>query len=120
MLGIVGYSDWIEARLGFGERPAEAGEMLVPFCVVVLDLDRVLYEDRTTHYLIDYCNDHDGGRLADLPAWAAWAEQASALGEAGARTFQKRHDLHADRDRIATLLESYERLKADTLNRGLR
>ncbi len=96
-LGIVDYPAWIEARLGFGDRPEEAVEMIVPFCVVVLDLDRVLHENRTTHYLVDKFNEHYCGRLEQLPAWDDWRDQVGKLGELGARTFQNTYDLHGER-----------------------
>lgn len=118
-LGIVDYSDWIEARLGFGERPEEAREMIVPFCIVVLDLDRVLHEDRTGHYLVDKFNDHFDGKLAQLPAWSDWRSRVCELGELGALAFDGRHDLHAERERMAVLLNTCEKLRMEAVANGL-
>lgn len=117
-LALVGYRDWIEARLGFGERPEAAAEMLVPFCVVVLDLDRILHEDRTSHYLIEKFNAHYDGRLEQLPGWEAWGNEVGALGTLGARTFEGGHDLHSERARIARLRDTYDQLAAEACESG--
>jgi hypothetical protein len=116
-LGIVDYPDWIDARLGFAARPAAAVEMLVPFCVVVLDLARVLHANRTEHYLIDRFNRRYDGQLEKLPAWAAWSAQIHELGQLGARTFENCHDLHRESGRIALLLETYEGLSEQARER---
>ena len=118
-LGVVGYSDWIDVRIGFGDRPEEAAEMIVPFCVVVLDLERVLHENRTRHYLVENFDEHFGGELATLPAWDDWQSQVQDLGDRGAGAFQNRCDLREERHRISSLLETYEKLRNEALSAGL-
>ena len=118
-LGVVGLKNWVDARLGFGDRPEEAAEMLVPFCVVVLDLDRVLHEQRTGHYLVEAFDQRFGGRLSGLPSWDEWAERVLKLGDMGARTFQNRFDLHSQGSEIASLLACYKRLEAEAGARGI-
>jgi transglutaminase-like putative cysteine protease len=118
-LGIVGYGGWIEARLGFGARPKEAVEMIAPFCVVVLDLDRVLHDNLTRRYLVDQFNEHFDGQLAALPAWDAWCAGVAELGKLGALAFQNQHDLRQDRGRIQRLNEAYHHLREQAREAGL-
>ncbi|MEZ4573197.1 MAG: transglutaminase-like domain-containing protein [Thermomicrobiales bacterium] len=119
-LAVVGVAGWIEARLGFEPRPPDAEEMLVPFCIVVRDLDRVLHENRTGHYLIDLFNQHYGGGLEGLAAWGSWTEQALELGELGARTFRNEYDLHGEIQRIERFLETYRELAEQARSAGIK
>ncbi len=118
-LALVDYPDWVEARLGFGARPDLAAEMLVPFCVVVLDRQRVLGENRTVHYLVDQFNARYDGRLSELAGWTAWRDEVATLGEIGAQTFAGKHDLHGERERISSLYKTYLQLVDEARERGI-
>ena len=93
--------------------------MIAPFCIVVLDLDRVLHDNRTTHYLIDKFNARFCGALEQLSAWKDWCQEVRVLGDLGALTFQNTHDLHADSGRIGSLLDTYLQLKEQARDAGV-
>jgi hypothetical protein len=117
-LGVVGITSWIEARLGFGRRHPEAVEMLVPFCVVELDLERRLGNYRTHHYLVESLDAYYGGSTARLPSWREWVSQVTALGDLGARAFLGETDLHAESGRIKTLWNIYRQLADEAAVEG--
>lgn len=91
-LGVIGLDAWIDARVGFAERPEAATDMLVPF-VVIVRVDGQI-EDRSRHYLIDAFDARYDGKLSGLEAWAAWTRSVGELSALGAAAFAGEVNLH--------------------------
>ncbi len=112
-LGLVGERQWLESRLGFGERYSldpSSQDMIAPFAVFAYEQDR-LVEDRTRHYLIDGFNRLYSGRLQGLPAWDDWVSGVLSLSPKAAAAFQGRVNLHDFDKEISSLDETYRALK---------
>ena len=107
-LGVFGLPQWIEARLGFGNRPKAAADMLVP--IVVLAENRAGdLDDRSEHYLIVEFNAFYGGDLERLEAWSRWEEGIRRLREPVRAAFAGELNLHGH----SALIEEAERAYLD-------
>ncbi len=118
-LDLVGFDDWLRARVGFGARPTHAilpsRDMLVPFAIFAVD-GRSL-TPRTERYLIRGFDDLYGGRLSRLDAWHEWVRAVVAVQPAALGAFEGKVNLHKEADKILAVQKAYERLAASRPSR---
>lgn len=114
-LGVVGEREWVQARLGFGERvtmdPASA-DMIAPFAIFVFGPDGVV-ESRTRHYTIDAFDEAHDCALRALPSWKEWIEVIGGLEEKAKGAFQGEFNLHQAEGEIRRAHEVYAKLRAE-------
>jgi hypothetical protein len=114
-LGIVGEQEWVQARLGFGERfsmdPTSA-DMIAPFAIFVTGPDGVLMS-RTRRYVIDAFDETHESALSGLPSWKEWIEVIERLEEKAKRSLQGKFDLHQAENEIRRAHDVYARLRAE-------
>ncbi|MCA0377298.1 MAG: transglutaminase-like domain-containing protein [Gemmatimonadetes bacterium] len=127
--GVVGEPAWAAARLSLERRPAPrvaavgpiAADMVVPFVVAAGVRRSGPYDiDRTRHYLVDAFDRIYGGKASALPSWPAWVRDVEALSVHARAAFAGQTNLHAHTADIAALAATYERLRREALERGLR
>lgn len=113
-LGVVGERDWLEARLGFGERftlDPISTDMIAPFAVFAADDHGTFTLDRTRHYIIDGFDGLYSGRLHRLPAWPEWVRLVEDLDPKVRGAFGGKVNLHDSGAEIDELAATYDRLK---------
>ena len=126
--GVVGYDQWIPARLALADRPLPrvpavvpiAADMQAPFVVLAQEKRSASFEeDRTTFYLVDEFARLYGGRLASLPAWNEWVAAVRELSPHARGAFEGKENLHRQTDRIAHLKLVYDSLAAQAAARKI-
>ena len=119
--GVVGYDQWIPARLALADRPLPrvsavvpiAADMRAPFVVLAQDTRSGPFEeDRTTFYLIEEFARLYKGNLAALPAWNEWVAAVKEVSPHARGAFEGKENLHLRADRIAHLKLVYDSLTA--------
>lgn len=112
-LNIVGYDEWVKARMGYGRRPVNdiiaSRDMLVPIAVFAVDTGGRLV-DRSRRYLIDgfaVYNPAAPGR----PEWMQWTADIETFSADAALAFEGHYNLHQDEGLIAELEKVYRALK---------
>jgi hypothetical protein len=123
-VGVVGFQEWIAARMAFTERrkpqvPAVAEiveEMLIPFTVVALESKRGKpVENRSEFYVVDGFNSFYGKKLEKLPSWNEWKTLDAKLSAFGSAAFAGDVNLHEHNNLIEQVAEAYEKLKTEAL-----
>jgi hypothetical protein len=113
--GVIGLTDWLKARVWFGERKtidtAISNEMIVPFAIFITDDNKAPVESRTAWYLIESFNALYNGKLAALPEWTEWKEAVNRLEKPAMNAFSGKENLHAYQPDIEKLAGIYQRLK---------
>ncbi len=118
-MGAVGEDEWIAARYGFGDRYTLnpiSDDMIAPFAVLVLDKDRNLIENRSTHYGVDGFNGLYDNQLERLPSWEKWKAGIADLSQKAAGAFKGDINLHTHTEEIKDLWETYFALKEEFNN----
>jgi hypothetical protein len=114
-LGVVGEREWVQARLGFGERftmdPTSA-DMIAPFAVFAAGPDGLLVS-RTRRYVIDAFDETHESALSGLPSWKEWIDVIEGLEEKAKGALQGTFDLHQAEDEIRRAHDMYARLRAE-------
>jgi hypothetical protein len=114
-MGVIGVTDWLKARVWFGERKtidtAITNKMIVPFAIFITGANNAPQDSRTSYYLIEKFNTLYGGQLSTLTAWTDWTAAVNTLTEPARNAFLGKKDLHTHQDEIRNLAEVYERLK---------
>lgn len=113
--GVIGLTDWLKARVWFGERKtidtAISNEMIVPFAIFVTGNDKLPVESRSAYYLIDKFDELYGGRLSSLPQWADWTNAVKNLADPSRNAFLGKENLHLYQEVIRRLADTYQALK---------
>lgn len=115
-LNLVGYSQWLQARVGFGARPTHAilpsRDMLVPFGVLAETGDPTHpFESRTARYLIEgFASEVPGA--AQTTGWPTWNREISAIAPHVEAAFAGRYDLHKDDEQIRQIEQTYLAMKS--------
>ena len=126
--GVVGYDQWLPARLALADRPLPrvkavvpiAADMRAPFVVLAQEKRSGPFEDdRTTFYLIDEFARLYHGRLATLPAWNSWVAAVREVSPHARGAFEGKENLHLQTDRIAHLKLVYDSLIAEAAARKI-
>ena len=121
-VGVVGFQEWIAARMAFTDRrkpqvPAVAEiveEMLIPFTVVALESKRGKpVENRSEFYVVDGFNSFYRNKLEKLPSWNNWKALDAKLSAFGSAAFAGDVNLHEHNNLIEQVAEAYEKLKAE-------
>lgn len=114
-MGVIGLTDWLKARVWFGERKtidtSITNDMIVPFAIFVTGSNNAPEESRTSYYLIDRFNDLYGGKLQNLPEWKDWVSIVNALITPSKNAFLGKENLHEHQQEISKLASVYEQLK---------
>lgn len=113
--GVIGITDWLKARVWFGERKtidtAISNQMIVPFAIFATGMTKKPGESRTSWYLIENFNKLYDGKLAGLPDWNEWTKGVMNLDQPALNAFLGKENLHTHQPDIAKLAEVYQRLK---------
>ncbi|MEP6732883.1 MAG: transglutaminase-like domain-containing protein [bacterium] len=126
--GVVGFSEWLPARLALDSRPQPrvaavvpiAAEMVVPFMVVAKEsLAGPIVEDRSSFYLIDSFARLYQGRLQSLPSWAAWTSAVRTLSPHARAAFDGTENLHQYTTEIGQLKAAYDELTREAKAKGI-
>ena len=126
--GVVGYDQWLPARLALADRPLPrvkavvpiAADMRAPFVVLAQENRSGTFdEDRTTFYLVDEFARLYKGRLASLPAWNAWVAAVNEVSPHARAAFEGKENLHQQTERIAYLKLVYDSLTAEAAARKI-
>jgi hypothetical protein len=124
--GVVGYDQWIPARLALADRPLPrvkavipiAADMRAPFVVLAQEQRNGPFgDDRTTFYLIDEFARLYQGKLASLPAWNDWVAAVREVSPHARGAFEGKENLHQQTARIAHLKLVYDSLTAQAAAR---
>ena len=114
-MGVIGLTDWLKARVWFGERKtidtSITNDMIVPFAIFVTGSNNAPEESRTSYYLIDGFNDLYDGKLQKLPEWKDWVLVVNSLTTASKNAFLGKENLHGHQQEISKLASVYEQLK---------
>lgn len=114
-MGVIGLTDWLKARVWFGERKtidtAITNEMIVPFAIFVTGNNNAPGESRTAYYLINSFNELYGGKLEALPAWSEWISSVNSLTDVSRQAFLGKVNLHNYQQEISKLAATYAELK---------
>jgi hypothetical protein len=114
-MGVIGLTDWLKARVWFGERKtidtSITNDMIVPFAIFVTGSNNAPEESRTSYYLIDSFNDLYEGKLQNLPEWKDWVSVVNSLTTASKNAFLGEENLHEHQQEISKLASVYEQLK---------
>jgi hypothetical protein len=116
-LGVFGVKEWVRVRLGFGERPEAAKDMIVPFVVIIREKGQ-LVQDRSEHYLINEFNAYYGNELGKLSAWPQWLSTVLELSKLGSDAFAGEINLHEHTKLMIQLEQAYLNLKKEYLTGG--
>ncbi len=111
-LGVFGVKEWVRVRLGFGERPEAAKDMIVPFVVIIRQKGQ-LVEDRSEHYLINEFNAYYGNELGKLSAWPQWVSAVRELSKLGSAAFAGEINLHEHVNLMTQLEQAYIALEEE-------
>lgn len=102
-LGICGIEEWMKGRMGFGERPEAAKDMIVPIMIFVLGEQNQIIEERSEHYLIRLYNEYIiKNDVHDVQLLTAWGQSIRNLSAVGKQAFLGERSLHES----ATIIES--------------
>ncbi len=124
--GVVGFDQWLPARLALTDRPLPrvpavvpiAADMRAPFVVLAQEKRSYVFdEDRTVFYLVDEFERLYNGRLADLPAWKDWVAAVREVSPHARGAFEGKENLHQQTDKIARLKVAYDSLTAQVAAR---
>jgi Transglutaminase-like superfamily len=127
--GVVGFKEWLPARLALADRPLPrvpavvpiAADMRVPFVVVAQATRGLVFdEDRTEFYLIDEFNWLYGGKLEQLPAWTDWVVAVRSVAPHARAAFEGKENLHQQTEQIGHLKQVYDALAAQASARKMR
>jgi hypothetical protein len=113
-MGLVGTTEWLRARVGFGERSTlnpGSSEMIVPFAVVAQDDRGAFTVSRTHHYLVEGFSRLYGGALEKLPAWKDWTRLVGELDGKAQGAFRGEVNLHLYEAQIDELARTYQALE---------
>jgi hypothetical protein len=121
-LSLVGYDQWIKARVGFGERITSnvipSHDMIVPIAIFALTpgpqgSTREYRAERylTTGFAAVYPT------AASSSSWAQWKSELEAFQPKAKAAFEGAHNLHEDTNAIAALLGTYQNLKSSATTR---
>ena len=114
-MGVIGITDWLKARVWFGERKtidtSITNQMIVPFAIFITGSDGAPKESRTSYYLIEGFNKLYDGKLASLPEWKEWVAGIAALTDPAMNAFLGKENLHTHQAEISKLAEVYQQLK---------
>lgn len=126
--GVVGMDEWINSRMLFTQRRISpipdvadtlAG-MYAPVAVVASDRrGGVPAEIRSVFYLIEGFNAHYQGKLAALPAWAAWQSRVESFAPVASGAFASQVNLHQNQAQIEGLWQTYQQLRAEAAAAGI-
>jgi hypothetical protein len=115
-LSLVGYDQWIKARVGFGKRidsnVLASRDMIVPIAIFAMTPgpNGPTLDDRGERYLVaGFASVVPAA--ARSPAWTQWSSQVAAFQPKAKAAFLGAHNLHEDTAAIAALLATYQRLK---------
>lgn len=126
--GVVGFDQWLPARLALTDRPLPrvpavvpiAADMRAPFVVLAQEKRGYVFEeDRTAFYLIEEFDRVYHGRLAALPAWRDWVAAVRRLSPHARSAFEGKENLHRQTDEIARLKMAYDSLAAQVSARKI-
>jgi transglutaminase-like putative cysteine protease len=115
-LSLVGYDQWVEARVGFGERITSdvipSHDMIVPIAIFALapGPQGFTREYRAERYLVSGFAAVNPA-AARSPTWAQWKSELAAFQPKAKAAFEGAHNLHEDTDAIAALRATYQSLK---------
>ncbi len=117
-LSLVGYAQWIQARVGFGKRidsdVIASRDMIVPIAIFALtpgENGKNRRDDRGERYLVAGFAAVNPA-AARSPAWSRWKAEVEAFQPKAKAAFEGTHNLHDDTGAIAELLATYQRLKS--------
>ena len=113
-LGVFGVKEWVRVRLGCGERPEAAKDMIVPFLVINRQKGQSV-EDRSEHYLINQFNAYYGNELGKLSTWPQWVSTVRELSKLGSAAFAGEINLHEHTKLLMQLKQVYISLKKEYL-----
>jgi hypothetical protein len=116
-LSLVGYDQWIKARVGFGERITSdvipSHDMIVPIAIFALTPGP---QGSTREYRGDRYPVTGFAAVipaaARSPAWAQWKSEILAFQPKAKAAFEGVHNLHEDTHAIAALRATYQSLNA--------
>jgi hypothetical protein len=126
--GVVGFGQWLPARLALADRPLPrvpavvpiAADMRAPFVVLAQETRSYVFEeDRTGYYLIDEFDRLYDGKLATLPAWTDWVAAVRQVSPHARGAFEGKENLHLQTDQIARVKAAYDSLAAQAAARKL-
>lgn len=111
-LNLVGYETWVEARLGFGERPVHdilpSRDMLAPILVLAeTENPDAPFENRSEEYLIDRFAQYIPTAQNNASLWRDWVTGVRAFAPLGKGAFNSDTNLHHHEDLIETLRATY-------------
>ncbi|MFN7115480.1 MAG: transglutaminase-like domain-containing protein [Saprospiraceae bacterium] len=115
-LGVVGETEWLAARYGFGKRftlDPSSEDMIAPFAVFALDDKGNVVEDRTQHYAVEGFNQLYKNKLAQLPSWKQWQQGVALLAPQANEAFAGKTNLHDYTEAIHQLWQTYQQLKQE-------
>lgn len=115
-LGVVGETEWLAARYGFGKRftlDASSEDMIAPFAIFALDEKGNTVEDRTRHYAIEGFNALYKDKLEKLPSWNKWQAGIVSLSPKAGEAFAGKINLHDYTEEIHQLWLTYHQLKQE-------
>jgi hypothetical protein len=111
---------WIEARVGFGERITSnvisSHDMIVPIAIFALipGPQGSTREDRAERHLVTGFAAVNSA-AARSPAWGQWQSEIEDFQPKAKAAFEGTHNLHEDTDEIAALRATYQSLKSSAL-----
>ncbi len=112
-LGICGDSEWVAARIAFGERPAAARDMIVPIMVLVMGSSNQAQDDRTEHYLVDAFQAYLGECGRESRAFADWCRLVRVLAAGGKRAFAGVQSFLEYAEPMQQALDAYRQIQRD-------
>ncbi|MDH3338321.1 MAG: transglutaminase-like domain-containing protein [Gammaproteobacteria bacterium] len=113
-LNLIGYDEWVRARMGYEGRPVHeiipSRDMLVPIAVFAVDQDaKAQLKNRTERYLIDGFAGYMPA-VVRQPEWTQWTNSVTEFAEHAHAAFAGEYNLHQDTASIDRLAEVYEAL----------
>lgn len=116
-LGLVGLEYWLKARIGFQKRIVHdilpSADILVPIAILIMDTNRKITDNRSTHYLIDSFDKIYQGKLSSLPSWSEWKKSIVFIQEKAMKAFQGEVNLHEYASQIKQVGEIYQSLRKE-------
>jgi hypothetical protein len=113
--GLVGVDEWMQGRIGFGERVSLnpiTNDMIVPFAIFAADANGQFTINRTQHYLVQEFDALYAGKLHTYPAWKEWTAMLDQLDDKVEQAFAGETNLHDYEMQIDSVAATYERLRA--------
>jgi hypothetical protein len=113
-LNLVGLKQWVQARLGFGDRPTHkilpSRDMLVPFAVFAVGEKGLV--SRSEYYLVDAFDTTYDHKLRAQGAWQEWTKRIRELEPLSRDAFEGKGNLHEHAKLIVAVANAYEELRA--------